>query len=263
MSLPYVYNGISSPSGTSLGFIGDSAEHDNRRGSTVGQYLALAGEPVQPLSAVNKLTPGLFILEDYSRRCDDTVIGGAAMVLATKDDSGEQELHITSCFVREELRHHHLGSYIIGKMYGDYTLGCSPTKLYIHPPTNLSPDLKDTLLQKGFLPDSSYVASLSLLLPGWRPMSSNAPAEVLASIKADRKNALFQGHVYRKGVSVGNVRREASDSEDSWEDDRLVVKTANGKELASWDEDNPDIDWMLTGAIYLLNHPSVRTTLAE
>lgn len=257
MSLPCVYEGISSPPGMRLMYVGTSAEHDNRRGTTHEQYFDLAGQPATVLPPERVLQQRTFILEDVERPpvkgVRSTVVGGAVMALATAGGGGDAtELHVTSCYVRKECRSNHLGSYIVSKLLEEYLLVSGPTRLYAHTTSDTPQVTHDILAAKGFTAVQDNPSAYMLRLPGFVPGYTASYGGTMAGAP-DRQNGLFGKQLYRHGKHIATIQ-PVKDPADDWSMSRnYSIRGSDGQELARLEPDNPDINWRLTAAIYALN----------
>lgn len=237
-----------------LSFVGGDLEHSNRRGTTRGQFLKLvAGTPMCIIPADALKSTQVFILEDLDRQLGGTVIGGGVMALAAREDTGRTALHLKTCVIRPEAQRKHLASYVVGKMLKDALLSSEPTELYVYTGEQTETGVKDTLVAKGFRchADSSF----SLQLPGadlrWR---GNDEASHQTITQA-RWSGLYGDRVYRDGLIVGSMQRGDMCTDDPNPDDPLVIYDAQQQEVGRWETEDPDIDWHLTAALFLLNRP--------
>lgn len=263
MSFPYVYEGISSPPGMRLFFVGTAVEHDNRRGSTSQQYASLAQEPcfLLPNEAVRHRQT--FILEDLNREANDTVVGGAAMALVNNPTNGRSELYLTSCFVREKHRQKRLGSFMVGKLLTEYSLHAAPTRLHIKTDDQTPDSIDETLIGKGFRRNRTSPGAFSLNLPGRIITSFDGDRAKMQSEIATRKwNGLCGKRLYRDGEFLGSVGMERGNRpEDTSGGKGYVIRDTQGTEITCLKNDDSDIDWLLTGALYLLNRAAPERAL--
>lgn len=259
MHRPLIYETCDSPEGMRLGFVGDSQEHFNRNGSTREQYWRLAGGPAHPsLHEKQIIARRALILEDFNRSPEDTVIGGAHIIVAKPSTEEGLDFHLVSAFIRDEYRRKGLGNFTVGRLLGT-TLGDFPgTRLLLQSSDDLDGDMRTVLKAKGFK-EASNGSVLSLNLPGrqvW-PRVGGDISEVEEEIAVKGWTGRYGDRVYRGGKFVGEILRE-EDGEDWWSSYQLVVADASGAELDRITPDNDNVDWNLSAAIALVNQAGIK-----